>query len=68
MPGMERLGQVVAVTIRLSVLLHGMSAPYFADRYGNWYDAAKAATPDLREAQGAPEGAGKQHSGPRRLR
>ncbi|MFF3455753.1 hypothetical protein ACFYXH_15790 [Streptomyces sp. NPDC002730] len=45
-----------------------MSARYFADRYGNWYDAAKVATADLREAQGAPEGFGKQHSGPRRLR
>ncbi|MGW3410325.1 cation:proton antiporter [Streptomyces sp. NPDC000888] len=67
-PGIELLGQVIAVTIGLSVLLHGMSAPYFADRYGDWYDAAKATTPDLREAQDAPEGAGKQHSGPRRLR
>ncbi|MGI5402135.1 cation:proton antiporter [Streptomyces sp. CA-135486] len=67
-PGIELLGQVVAVTIGLSILLHGMSAPYLADRYGNWYDAAKAATPDLREAQDTPEGAGKQHGGPRRLR
>lgn len=67
-PGIELLGQVVAVTISLSILLHGMSAPYLADRYGNWYDAAKVATPDLREAQGAPGGFGKQHSGPRRLR
>lgn len=67
-PGIELLGQVAAVTIGLSILLHGMSAPYFADRYGNWYDAAKATTPDLREAQSAPEGAGKQHGGPRRLR
>ena len=67
-PGTELLGQVIAVTIGLSILLHGMSAPYFADRYGNWYDAAKATTRDLREAQDAPAGAGKQHSGPRRLR
>lgn len=67
-PGIELLGQVIAVTIGLSILLHGMSAPYFADRYGNWYDNAKAATPDLREAQGTAEGFGKQHSGPRRLR
>ncbi|MGW3648969.1 cation:proton antiporter domain-containing protein [Streptomyces sp. NPDC000878] len=67
-PGTELLGQVIAVTIGLSILLHGMSAPYFADLYGNWYDAAKAAAPDLREAQDAPAGAGKQHSGSRRLR
>ena len=52
----------------LLILLHGMSAPYFADRYGNWYDTATATTPDLREAQDAPAGAGNQHSGPRRLR
>ncbi|MEU7512792.1 cation:proton antiporter [Streptomyces sp. NPDC042898] len=67
-PGIELLGQVIAVTIGLSILLHGISAPYFADRYGNWYDEAKAASSDLREAQGAVEGLGKQHSGPRRLR
>ncbi|WP_329316493.1 cation:proton antiporter [Streptomyces sp. NBC_01262] len=67
-PGTELLGQAVAVTIGLSILLHGMSAPYLADRYGNWYDAATATTPDLREAQHAPADAGKQHSGPRRLR
>ncbi|BBC28951.1 uncharacterized protein SGFS_002420 [Streptomyces graminofaciens] len=67
-PGIELLGRVIAVTIGLSILLHGMSAPYFANRYGNWYDTAKATTPDLREAQDAPAGAGKQHHGPRRLR
>jgi len=67
-PGTELLGQVIAVTIVVSILLHGMSAPYFADLYGNWYDAAKATAPDLREAQDAPAGAGKQHSGSRRLR
>ncbi|WP_327184468.1 cation:proton antiporter [Streptomyces sp. NBC_01334] len=67
-PGIELLGRVIAATIGLSILLHGMSAPYFADRYGNWYDAVKATTPDLREAQDTPEGFGKQHSGSRRLR
>ncbi|MFH0175925.1 hypothetical protein ACIA6D_28465 [Streptomyces cacaoi] len=45
-----------------------MSVPYFTDRYGDRYDAVKATAPDLREAQDAPQGAGKQHSGPRRLR
>ena len=67
-PGVELLGRVVAVTIGLSVLLHGMSAPYFADRYGNWYDAARTASPDMREAQGAAESTVKQHIDPRRLR
>ncbi|MFF7206455.1 cation:proton antiporter [Streptomyces sp. NPDC008141] len=67
-PGVELLGRVVAVTIGLSVLLHGMSAPYFADRYGNWYDAARTASPDVREAQGAAESTVKQRIDPRRLR
>ncbi|MFD0211047.1 hypothetical protein ACFVH9_18400 [Streptomyces hirsutus] len=62
------MGQVVAVTIGLSVLLHGMSAPFFADLYGNWYDAAKAVALDLREAQGIPEDIGTPHGGSRRLR
>ncbi|WP_406003137.1 cation:proton antiporter [Streptomyces sp. NBC_00829] len=67
-PGVELLGRVVAVTIGLSVLLHGISAPFLADRYGAWYEAARAAVPDLREGLGAPEPALHQQSGPRRLR
>jgi len=67
-PGLELLSRVIAFTIGLSVLLHGMSAPFFADRYGAWYDAAKAAIPGPREARGAPESAVSQQSGPHRLR
>ncbi|MFD9320221.1 cation:proton antiporter [Streptomyces sp. NPDC060053] len=67
-PGIQLLSRVIAATIGLSILLHSMSAPYFADRYGNWFDAAKATTPDLREAQDASEGFGRQHHGSRRLR
>lgn len=67
-PGVGLMGQVVAVAIGLSVLLHGMSAPFFADLYGNWYDAAKAVALDLREAQGIPEDIGTPHGGSRRLR
>ncbi|WP_369167310.1 cation:proton antiporter [Streptomyces sp. R28] len=67
-PGIELLGRVIAATIGLSILLHGMSAPYFANLYGNWYDAATVTTPALREAQDTPEGFGKQHGGSRRLR
>jgi len=67
-PGIERLGQVIAAAIGLSILLHGMSAPYFATRYGNWYDAARTATPDLREAKDTAESFAEQHSGSRRLR
>lgn len=67
-PGIQLLGRVIAATIGLSILLHGMSAPYFADRYGNWYDAATTTTPDRREAQDASEGFGRQLRGSRRLR
>ncbi|MEU9294586.1 cation:proton antiporter [Streptomyces sp. NPDC048266] len=67
-PGIELLGQVIAVTIGLSILLHGVSAPSFADRYGNWFDAARAGGADLREAQGTAEGLGKRRGGRRRLR
>ncbi|WP_329210610.1 cation:proton antiporter [Streptomyces sp. NBC_00683] len=67
-PGMELLGQVIAVTIGLSILLHGMSAPYFANLYGDWYDTAKAADPDLCEARGTAEASPGHHPGSRRLR
>ncbi|MFF5789151.1 cation:proton antiporter [Streptomyces sp. NPDC012693] len=67
-PGIELLGQVIAVTIGLSILLHGVSAPFFADRYGNWFDAAQAGGTDLREAQSTAEGFGKRRGGLRRLR
>lgn len=36
-PGVELLGRVVAVTVALSVLLHGVSAVALAERYGRWY-------------------------------
>lgn len=61
-------GRVIAVTIGLSVLAHGMSAPFLADRYGDWYDAALARTPALREAQRPADGSGRRESGPRRPR
>ncbi|MFC8952456.1 cation:proton antiporter [Streptomyces sp. NPDC057101] len=67
-PGIELLGQVIAVTIGLSILLHGVSAPSFAHRYGNWFDAAQAGGADLREARGTAGGLGKRRGGLRRLR
>lgn len=67
-PGIELLGQVIAVTIGLSILLHGMSAHYFANLYGNWYDGAKTTVPGLREAQDTTEDAATPHTGSRRLR
>jgi len=53
-PGVRLIGRVVAVTVGLSILLHGMSAVFLANRYGAWHRRAAAARPHLRE--GAPEG------------
>jgi NhaP-type Na+/H+ or K+/H+ antiporter len=55
-PGVELLGRVVALTVGLSVLLHGVSAVALAERYGRWHRKAAAATPDLREGPPVPEG------------
>ncbi|MFI7008449.1 cation:proton antiporter [Streptomyces sp. NPDC050145] len=41
-PGVGLLARVVAVTVALSVLLHGVSAVVLADRYGNWIERAAA--------------------------
>ncbi|WP_329620493.1 sodium:proton antiporter [Streptomyces sp. NBC_01255] len=54
-PGVELLGRVVAVTVGLSVLLHGVSAVSLAERYGRWHEKASAASRDLREGTPVPE-------------
>ncbi|MEV1027103.1 cation:proton antiporter [Streptomyces sp. NPDC050264] len=59
-PGMELLGRVIAVTVALSILLHGMSAVALAKRYGAWYRKAAERRPGLRE--GVPEDGEATHS------
>jgi NhaP-type Na+/H+ or K+/H+ antiporter len=54
-PGVELLGRVVAITVGLSVLLHGVSAAPLAERYGRWHQRAAAGTRDLREGAPVPE-------------
>ncbi|MDW8804735.1 cation:proton antiporter [Streptomyces scabiei] len=54
-PGVELLGRVVAVTVGLSVLLHGISAVALADRYGRWHEESKAQGRELHEATPVPE-------------
>jgi len=61
-PGVRLIGRVVAVTVALSILLHGTSAVVLAKRYGAWHRKAAAARPRLRE--GAPEGDGAGPSRP----
>ncbi|MDX3312462.1 cation:proton antiporter [Streptomyces sp. ME08-AFT2] len=62
-PGVELLGRVVAITIGLSVLLHGISAVALAERYGRWHEKT-AATRDLREGTPVPESPVRRRLGP----
>jgi NhaP-type Na+/H+ or K+/H+ antiporter len=42
----ELIVAVVVVTVTLSVVLHGMTAPWGANRYAAWYDAQNRTTGD----------------------
>ncbi|MFE9922496.1 cation:proton antiporter [Streptomyces sp. NPDC005774] len=53
--GIGLLGRVVAVTVGLSVLLHGVSAVVLADRYGRWYEETTATGRELHEGTPVPE-------------
>jgi NhaP-type Na+/H+ or K+/H+ antiporter len=48
-PGADPLVDVVALTVGLSVVLHGASAAWAARTYAAWHARAALATPDLRE-------------------
>lgn len=52
--GVQLIGRAVAITVGLSVILHGVSAVVLSDRYGRWYERVAAGSPDLRESTGAP--------------
>lgn len=69
--GTELLGRVVAVTVALSVLLHGATAFVLAGAYGAWYRRASATAPapGLKESAEVPPGPsrrrlGRHHEGP----
>ncbi|MFF4233641.1 cation:proton antiporter [Streptomyces sp. NPDC001820] len=62
-PGVELLGRVVAITVGLSVLLHGVSAVALAERYGRWHEKAAATTPELREGTPVPESPARRRLG-----
>jgi len=55
-PAADLLVDVVALTVGLSVVLHGATAAWAARRYAGWHAAAAAADPHLREgpAERAP--------------
>ncbi|MFI6655283.1 cation:proton antiporter [Streptomyces sp. NPDC050523] len=49
LPGMTTLNGVIAVTVGLSVLVHGATAPFLGNRYGNWFTKTLRTEPGLRE-------------------
>jgi NhaP-type Na+/H+ or K+/H+ antiporter len=49
LPGVTQLSSIIALTVGISVLLHGASAPYLGDRYGDWFTRTARIEPDLRE-------------------
>jgi hypothetical protein len=60
----DTISWVVAITVGLSVLLHGMSAAPLAARYGRWYTKAAATVPDLRESAITPVTPRRRRLGP----
>ncbi|WP_405525752.1 cation:proton antiporter [Streptomyces avidinii] len=49
LPGGALTSEVVAVTVGLSILLHGATAPYLGNRYGAWFTRRLRDEPNLRE-------------------
>ncbi|MFF1904802.1 cation:proton antiporter [Kitasatospora sp. NPDC058218] len=49
LPGTALLTEVIAVTVGLSIVLHGASAPFLGDRYGDWFARTLPTEPNLRE-------------------
>ncbi|MEJ8641276.1 cation:proton antiporter [Streptomyces sp. MS1.HAVA.3] len=49
LPGETLLSEVIGVTVGLSILLHGASAPFLGNRYGEWFTRTLRVEPNLRE-------------------
>ena len=65
LPGTHVLGGAVALTVALSVCLHGATAPLLGGRYGAWYSRTLASHPGLEEHADVPdEGVGTPRGGP----
>jgi NhaP-type Na+/H+ or K+/H+ antiporter len=62
----ETVMTVVFVTVALSVLLHGLTAAPFADRYARWFAALPTETEPVPEAVAAPEIRARTQLGARR--
>ncbi|MFD5634605.1 cation:proton antiporter [Streptomyces sp. NPDC127077] len=63
-PGVQLLSRVIAVTVALSILLHGTSAVVLSERYGAWHKKAAAQRPGLREGEPEEPGTGPSVSAP----
>jgi NhaP-type Na+/H+ or K+/H+ antiporter len=55
-PAAGVLVDVIALTVGLSVVLHGATAAWAARAYAGWHAIASAAEPDLREGPAEPAG------------
>lgn len=49
LPGGTLVSGVVAVTVALSILLHGATAPFLGSRYGEWFTSMVRVEPGIRE-------------------
>ena len=54
-PGIAVVGETIAATVALSVLLHGVTSVWGSNRYGGWYEAEVAKGGGLVEEGTAPE-------------
>ena len=54
LPEQSTIVTAVMLTVGLSVLVHGITAPYGARRYGQWFARAIEVNPRLREGAEAP--------------
>jgi len=54
LPGASPIVNVVMLTVGLSIVLHGISAWWGAERYANWFERAARENPDIPEAVASP--------------
>jgi NhaP-type Na+/H+ or K+/H+ antiporter len=50
LPGVPLITTLVAATVALSIVAHGVTSAWAARRYGAWFDAAARRDPSIREA------------------
>jgi NhaP-type Na+/H+ or K+/H+ antiporter len=55
LPGVPLITTIVATTVALSVLAHGLTSLWGARSYGAWFEAASARDPSMPEAAGGTE-------------